>query len=115
MTNANFGGKVVLWAMDAMYPSPELDGAPYNGVALTPFNGKQMSSFIMSLDGVAEECVSYDFWSTISGQSGGTNYINNAADAGGGVADHWNNSTAKQYAKNLDPNAKGIELVTVRP
>jgi hypothetical protein len=115
MTNANFGGKVVLWCMDAMYPSPKLDDAPFNGVALAPFNGKQMSSFIMSLDGVAEECVSYDFWSTISGQSGGTSYINNAADAGAGVADHWNNSTAKQYAKNLDPNANGIELVTIRP
>ena len=112
MTNANFGGKVVLWCMDAMYPSPKLDDAPFNGVALAPFNGKQMSSFIMSLDGVAEECVSYDFWSTISGQPGGTSYINNAANAGGGVADHWNNSTAKQYAKNLDPNANGIELVT---
>lgn len=115
MTNANFGGKVVLWCMDAMYPSPALDGAPFNGVALTPFSGKQMSSFIMSLDGVAEECVSYDFWSTISGQSGGINYLSNAANAGAGVADHWNNSTAKQYAKNLNPNANGIELVWVRP
>jgi len=115
MTNANFGGKAVLWCMDAMYPSPALDGAPYNGVALTPFNGKQMSSFIMSLDGVAEECVSYDFWSTISGQTGGTNYFSYAANAGAGVADHWNTSTAKQYAKNLNPNANGIELVLVRP
>ncbi len=69
----------------------------------------------MSLDGCAEECVSYDFWSTISGQSGGTDYINHAANAGGGVADHWNNSMAKQYAGNLDPNANGIELVAVRP
>ena len=115
MTNANFGGKVILWCMDAMYPSPELDGAPFNGVALKPFNGKQMSSFIMSLDGVAEECVSYDFWSTISGQSGGTNYMNDAANAGAGVADHWNNSNAKQYTKNLNPNANGIELVLVTP
>jgi hypothetical protein len=115
MTNANFGGKVVLWCMDAMYPSPKLDDAPFNGVALAPFNGKPMSSFIMSLDGVAEECVSYDFWSTISGQSGGNGYMNNAANAGAGVADHWNNSTAKQYAKNLDPNANGIELLEVKP
>ena len=29
----------------------------------------------------AEERVSYDFWSAISGQSGGTSYINNAANA----------------------------------
>ena len=115
MTNPNFGGKVVLWAMDAMYPSQELDGAPYNGVKLAPFNGKPMSSFIMSLDGCAAECVSYDFWSAISGRSGGIDYIDNAAEAGAGVADHWNNSMVKQYSKNLDPNAHGIELVTVRP
>jgi hypothetical protein len=69
----------------------------------------------MSLDGVAEECVSYDFWSTISGQTGGTNYIINAANAGAGVFDHWNNSTAKQYGKNLNPNASGIELAPVAP
>ncbi len=115
MTNANFGGKVVLWCMDAMYPSSQLDNTPNNGVALTPFNGKQMSSFIMSLDGIAEECVSYDFWSTIMGQTGGTNYINLAATAGYGVEDHWNNSTAKQYGKNLNPSGNGIELVLVRP
>jgi hypothetical protein len=115
MTNANFGGKVVLWCMDAMYPSLELDGAPFNGVALAPFNGKQMSSFIMSLDGVAEECVSYDFWSTISGRSGGTDYMYIAANAGAGVADHWNNSTDKKYVKNLDPNGNGIELISVTP
>jgi len=29
-------------------------------------------------------------------------------------AGHWNNPTAKQYAKNLDPNADGIELVPIR-
>jgi len=32
---------------------------------LVPFDGKPMSSFILSLDGCAEECVSYDFWSAI--------------------------------------------------
>ena len=115
MTNTNFGGKVVLWCMDAMYPSPELDGAPFNGVDLAPFNGRQMSSFIVSLDGVAEECVSYDFWSTISGQSGGTNYMYIAANNGAGVADHWNNPTDKKYTRNRDPNGNGIELVLVTP
>jgi len=55
------------------------------------------------------------FWSTISGQSGGTNYMNDAANAGAGVADHRNNSNAKQYTKNLNPNANGIELVLVTP
>ena len=111
MTNSNFGGKVVLWVMDAMYPSPGLDGPPFRGVGLAPFNGKPMSSLIMSLDGVAEECVSYDFWSTISGQTGGIDYLTNAARVGAGVFDHWNNATDKQYAKNLNPKVTGIELV----
>ena len=115
MTNPAFGGKVVLWCMDAMYPSPDLDGAPFNGVNLDPFSGRQMSSFIMSLDGVAEECVSYDFWSTITGRIGGNGYMTLAATAGAGVADRWNNSTAKQYSKNLNPTAIGIELVLVKP
>ena len=98
-----------------MYPSPGLDGAPYNGVPLAPFDHKQMSSFIMSLDGCAEESVSHDFWSAFSGQQGGADYIYNAANAGAGVADHWNNPTDKKYAKNLNPTANGIELVAVRP
>ncbi len=115
MTNANFGGKVVLWCMDAMYPNPNLDGTPSNGTAIAPFSGKQMSSFIMSLDGVAEECVSYDFWSSIYNQTGGTNYMVNAANAGVGVYEHWNNATARQYTRNLNPTANGIELVSVNP
>jgi len=35
----------------------------------------------------------------------GTDYMYIAANAGAGVADHWNNSTDKKYTKNLNPNA----------
>ena len=113
MTNLNFGGKVILWAMDAMYPAKELDTLPYANVSLAPFNGRPMASFILSMDGCAEECVSYDFWSAITGVTGGTDYITIAAANGGGVQDHWNNATDKQYVKNLAPAADGIELVYV--
>ncbi len=114
MTNAHFGGKVVLWAMDAMYPSPQLDGAPWANWAEAPFNGKPMSSFILSLDGVAEESVSWDFFLQHSSATTGGEYITDAANAGAGVEEHWNNNTARQYSRNLDPvNGKGIELTFV--
>jgi Domain of unknown function (DUF362) len=111
MTNAHFGGKVVLWAMDAMYPSPQLDGAPWANWAEAPFNGKPMSSFILSQDGVAEESVSWDFFLQHSSATTGGEYITDAANGGAGVEEHWNNNTARQYSRNLDPvNGKGIEL-----
>ncbi len=117
MTNAHFGGKVVLWAMDAMYPSPQLDGAPWANFSEAPFNGKPMSSFILSLDGVAEESVSMDFFAMHSSTgTSGEQYIINAANAtpSAGVQEHWNSNTARQYSRNLDPvNGKGIELVYV--
>jgi hypothetical protein len=30
-----------------------------------------------------------------------------------GVHEHWNNATDKKYSRNLDPKAKGIELVAI--
>ena len=115
MTNAKFGGKVVLWAMDAMYPSPQLDGAPWAKWAEAPFNNRPMSSFILSLDGVAEESVSMDFFAQHSTTgTTGEQYIINAATAGAGVQEHWNSNTGRKYSRNLDPvNGKGIELVYV--
>ncbi len=124
MTSPNYGGKTILWMMDAMYPSRNLGGAPSFGWASAPFFGKPASSFIMSLDGVAEEVVSLDFfyqhYADEINQNGGIanaeGYLLNAARAGVGVHEHWNNSTDRQYSRNLDPvNGKGIELVKVTP
>jgi hypothetical protein len=115
MTHQNFGRKTILWCMDAMYSNKFLSGTPTAKVtnANFPFNGKPMSSFIMSLDGVAEEAVSYDFWSTIYGVTGGTGYMTAAASAGAGTFDHWDGPSTRRYAKNINPAAIGIELVTV--
>jgi len=116
MISPNFGGKVILWCMDAMYPDANLDGTPDSGWAEAPFNGKPMSSFIMSLDGVAEESVSADFFSNHYGTgTTGQDYIVDAADSGAGVEEHWNNPVAKQYSRNLDSvKGTGIQLVRVQ-
>jgi hypothetical protein len=114
ITSTNVGRKVVLWCMDAYYPNRYLNGIPQTGWAESPFNGRPMSSFIVSLDGVAEESVSLDFLTSHYGLSlNGEGYIHNAANAGVGVHEHWNNATLKQYTRNLNPNANGIELVYV--
>ena len=122
MTNANFGGKTILWVMDAMYPNRNLDGTPQSKWMEAPFNGRPASSFIMSLDGVAEESVSLDFFyqhyadeiNANGGLSNAEAYLHNAATANAGVHEHWNNNSNRQYSKNINPNVvNGIELVNV--
>ncbi len=122
MTNANFGGKTILWAMDAMYPTRDVGGVPDKKWTEAPFNGRPASSFIMSLDGVAEESVSLDFfyqhYPDVVNNNGGMNnaegYMIAAANAGAGVHEHWNNNIDRKYAKNLNPQATtGIELIQV--
>lgn len=122
MTNENFGGKTVLWVMDAMYPTRDVGGVPDKKWAEAPFNGRPASSFIMSLDGVAEESVSLDFfyqhYSDEISNNGGMNnaeaYMIAAAQANVGVHEHWNNNIDRKYTKNINPQAiSGIELVNV--
>jgi hypothetical protein len=105
LTNANVGGKVILWCMDASYPSVNLDGTP---------STNKGANFIMSLDGVAEESVSLDMWNSYYGLGiNGETYIHNAATAGAGVHEHWDAS--KKYTRNYNPTANGIELLYVTP
>ncbi len=119
MVNPHFGGKTVLWAMDAMYPARDLNGAPADGWDGYPFNGKAAGSFIMSLDGVAEESVSLDFFIQYhkdkldenGGIENAEEYIVAAAEKGAGVHEHWNNTIDRQYSGNLGGN--GIELMYI--
>jgi hypothetical protein len=121
MTNANFGVKTILWVMDAMYPARDLYGQPSSSWSGVPFNGRAAASFFMSLDGLAEESVSLDFFNQYyaseinenGGMGNAEKYMINAANAGVGVHEHWNNITDRKYSRNLNPTANGIELVYV--
>jgi hypothetical protein len=102
--------------------------------SIAPFNGGPASSLFMSQDFVAMESVLLDFLRCSNdGVPSGTvdNYLHEAAQANNppsgvfydpegdgtrltslGVHEHWNNSTAKQYTRNLG-TGEGIELVQV--
>ncbi|MBN1782642.1 DUF362 domain-containing protein [bacterium] len=98
-----------------------------------PFNGGPASSLFMSQDIVAIESVLLDFLRSEGGVPSGTpdNYLHEAAQAGNppsgtvydpendgipleslGVHEHWNNSTDKQYSRNLG-SGEGIELIQI--
>ncbi|MBN1924200.1 MAG: DUF362 domain-containing protein [Prolixibacteraceae bacterium] len=99
-----------------------------------PFNGKYASSLFVSQDFVAIESVLIDFLrSSDYGLKDGNidNYLHEAAQADNppsgtvydpendgvplkslGVHEHWNNSTDKQYSRNLG-TGEGIELIQV--
>lgn len=127
MTHRLLGAKTLLWCMDATYPNPNLDGIPpKEGWREAPFNGGHCSSLFISQDGCAEEAVSLDFfyqhyaWEVdgannegTAGIAGSQKYIEAAARAGAGVFEHWNNPVDRQYSRNLNPKANGIELVYV--
>jgi len=78
LTNPNFGGKVILWAMDACIRVRRWMAPRSNGAALTHFDGKPMSSFILSLDGSRRNVSPTTSGSAISGQSGGIDYADRA-------------------------------------
>ena len=99
----------------------------------SPFNGGPSSSLFMSQDMVAIESVLLDFLRSEGGVVSGThdNYLHEAAQADNppsgtfydpegdgtrleslGVHEHWNNSTDKQYSRNLG-TGDGIELISI--
>jgi len=98
-----------------------------------PFNGGPASSLFMSQDFVAIESVLLDFLRSEGAVPEGTpdNYMHEAAQADNppsgtvydpendgillqslGVHEHWNNSTDKQYSRNLG-TGEGIELIKI--
>ena len=130
MASQKIGNKTILFIIDGLY-SGNLWNAPPTKWTLAPFNGNYPSSVFASLDPVAIDSVGLDFlhaqWDLLSNAD---NYLHEAAKIGApqsgtvykpdgtavtgslGVHEHWNNSTLKQYTRNLDPvNGKGIELV----
>ncbi len=137
----DLGNKCLMFLIDALYAAPnqgsELDASCKWESA--PFNGNWTSSFFASFDDVALESVGVDLLRTEQAASASMievwgpidNYLHEAAQADNppsktvydpekdgirlkslGVHEHWNNSTDKQYSRNLGFN-KGIELIPI--
>lgn len=139
MGHQHLGGKTLLFIVDALFNTShqtENISSKFK-LNMTPFNGNWMSSIFLSQDGVAIESVGVDFLRSEIGPvsrlvTGNVdNYLHEAALADNapsctfydpegdgspleslGVHEHWNNSTDKQYSRNLHVG-NGIELVKV--
>ena len=124
MGHKDLGGKVLLFIGECI--RSRYWQAP-------PFNGRPASSIFMSQDAVAIESVMLDFLRSEGAVPAGTpdNYMHEAALADNppsgtfydpendgipleslGVHEHWNNSTDKEYSRNLG-TGEGIEIVKV--
>ena len=124
MGHKELGGKTLLFLGECIR---------YRYWSAPPFNGRQASSLFMSQDIVAIESVLLDFLRSEGAVVAGTpdNYLHEAAQADNppsgtvydpendgipleslGVHEHWNNSTDKQYSRNLG-TGEGIELVKI--
>jgi MYXO-CTERM domain-containing protein len=140
MGHQELGEKTVLFMVDALYGASSPNVAPTKWTK-APFNGAWPSSVFLSEDVVAIDSVAFDFMNAEWGLTQNTDYyLHDAASvpnaqgqklsgtvyrptAGSsailgslGVHEHWNNATARQYSRNLDPvNGTGIELVALTP
>jgi hypothetical protein len=124
MGHEDLGGKTILCLAECIR---------YNYWKAPPFNGGPCSSLFMSQDFVAIESVLIDFLRSEGALGAGTldNYLHEAAQANDppsgtvydpendgipleslGVHEHWNNSTDKQYSRNLG-TGQGIELIQI--
>ena len=133
MGHKDFGGKTMLYLIDALYATQHQSVGPEKWQS-APFGGHWTSSVFLSLDPVAIESVAVDFFGaepTAARMVGAVdNYLHEAAlahqppsgtryDPQGsgtplaslGVHEHWNNPARKQYSRNLG-TGQGIELVT---
>jgi hypothetical protein len=133
------GGKAILYLIDGLYAGVHPDDSAPIQWGHAPFNGDWTSSIFASQDPVAIDSVGYDFlWDEgdprqYPRMSGADDYLIEAALADGppsgtfydpnhagdaerlgslGVHEHWNNSTDKQYSRNLGTGS-GIELIQV--
>ncbi|MBN2735947.1 MAG: DUF362 domain-containing protein [Spirochaetales bacterium] len=123
------GAKTMLYIIDGLWASPGVLDAP---VKWSSFGNDWPSSIFMSQDFVAIDSVGLDFLNAeFELWDNGDNYLHEAALADNppsgtiydpeddgtplkslGVHEHWNNSTDKEYSRNLG-TGEGIELVKV--
>ncbi len=133
MGHQHFGGKTVLYLIDALYAAPRQSALPQRWQS-APFSGGWTGSVFASQDPVAIESVAVDFFAAeptaIRMVGAVDNYLHEAALAGRapsgvrydpegdgtplgslGVHEHWNSPEKKQYSRNLG-TGEGIELVS---
>ena len=138
MGHLELGEKTFLYMIDALYGAASPNVMPTKW-KMTPFNTNWPSSVLLSQDGVAIDSVGFDFLNSEWGQPQNTDYyLHEAAYVPGtngvklsgvayrpnagssayvgslGTQEHWNNSTSKQYSRNLG-TGNGIELVKLMP
>ncbi len=127
----SIGGKTMLYMIDGLYGGSGYGANPTKWTS-APFNNDWPSSLFVSQDPVAIDSVGLDFirneWTLYNNAD---NYLHEAAQADNppsgtfydpendgtrlaslGVHEHWNNSTDKQYSRNLGIG-NGIELVSI--
>jgi hypothetical protein len=123
------GGNTLLHVLDGLFTADIHNGKPKKW-NLSPFNGHYPSSIFVSQDALAIESVGLDFlraeWQL---PDNADNFLHEAALVENapsgikyqpdgvpltslGVHEHWNNSTDKQYSRNLG-TGNGIELYKV--
>lgn len=128
LAHKDVGEKTVLFMIDCLYAADGPDATPRKWKLApfgTPTNPGWPASIFVSQDGVATESVGWDFVNAEWGCDRFTdNILREAALANNppsgkkygpvslGVCEHWNNSTDKQYSRNLH-TGNGIELVPV--
>ncbi len=135
MGHKDLGGKTMLYLIDGFYGAKAVNGLPKPKWNMKPFNGNWPCSLLASQDPVAIDAVALDFisneWPDAVDMKYADNYLLEAAKANNppsgttydpendgpklsslGVMEHWNNSTEKQYSKNLKKKT-GIELIRI--
>ena len=140
MGHKDLGQKTLLFILDALWGGSEANDPPRKFL-MAPFNNDWTSSIMVSQDQVALESVGFDFlknefsagnpFGSYPQMVGSDDHILQAADStywpagfkydpegdgtslpSLGVCEHWNNSTDKQYSRNLK-TGNGIELMFV--
>jgi len=138
MGHPELGEKTLLFMIDALYGASSPNTYPTKW-KMTPFSNAWPGSVLVSQDGVAIDSVGFDFLNAEWGMPQNTDYyLHEAAYVPGanglkrsgvayrpnaassafvgslGTQEHWNNSTNKQYSRNLG-SGNGIELVKLMP
>lgn len=136
MGHKDLGAKTMLFLIDGLYGSMDVNGAPSGKWKMAPFDHDWPCSVFGSQDGVAIDAVGLDFLAAEFPRMADVDYCDmylvEAALADNppsgtvydperdgsrlkslGVFEHWNNAADKQYSRNLGKD-EGIELIYVK-